>query len=435
MRQAKFHTIVFGEQVPEIGSQFEKSDCLIAVQLNESGSEVELLFTDGNGKVVRNNPRIQTFNSVEEANAAIRKADRYEGKRVYIYNTYSIQKPILTETGKYDLDDEGNVQYETVEFKNIETYAYMGGVEDENLIVQSPSLENVVKTNARFQPGVKLTFPGVELTDEIKKYFNPVNPNHINFWSGLNGTNIIINNRDSNIDNSLVYYSNTVLGGGNKLKRGQGNVLSGVGSAYSTEEGSFITALGGNALADFIGGFKSHTYENFSGDYWGGLTPNIAIGNNAGKGLKQGWGNVYIGSCADNRPEVEDAKLVIHSYKRYGLGSTKPNNAYYPLIFGDFVERWFEISGKIRLNNKQNAVITDFNQMDEMAVFSSKDAKYTTQEIIDKPDGTKGTKKKTETKAPHFKEMNVVNAKDYLIYQIENMNEEQKQRLKTALGI
>lgn len=52
MRQAKFHTIVYGEPVPEVGSQFEKTDCLIVVQKEESGTDVDILYADGNGKVV-----------------------------------------------------------------------------------------------------------------------------------------------------------------------------------------------------------------------------------------------------------------------------------------------------------------------------------------------------------------------------------------------
>lgn len=54
-RQAKFHTIVFGEPIPEVGSQFSKEDCLIIVQLNEGGSKVKFLYSDGNGKVVELN--------------------------------------------------------------------------------------------------------------------------------------------------------------------------------------------------------------------------------------------------------------------------------------------------------------------------------------------------------------------------------------------
>ncbi|MGP2571093.1 hypothetical protein ACT4R9_09920 [Ornithobacterium rhinotracheale] len=51
-RTAKFHTIVYGEAIPEVGSQFHKEDCLIVCQLEQSGNQVKMLYADGNGKVV-----------------------------------------------------------------------------------------------------------------------------------------------------------------------------------------------------------------------------------------------------------------------------------------------------------------------------------------------------------------------------------------------
>ncbi|MFU2119663.1 hypothetical protein ACQ1Q1_06695 [Ornithobacterium rhinotracheale] len=51
-RTAKFHTIVYGEAIPQVGSQFHKEDCLIVCQLEQSGNQVKMLYADGNGKVV-----------------------------------------------------------------------------------------------------------------------------------------------------------------------------------------------------------------------------------------------------------------------------------------------------------------------------------------------------------------------------------------------
>lgn len=53
-RIPKFHTIGWNEPVPEIGSRFWIKDCLIIVQKDQGGKQVELLYSDGNGKVVEN---------------------------------------------------------------------------------------------------------------------------------------------------------------------------------------------------------------------------------------------------------------------------------------------------------------------------------------------------------------------------------------------
>ncbi|MGP2569968.1 hypothetical protein ACT4R9_05590 [Ornithobacterium rhinotracheale] len=69
-RQAKFHTIVYGETIPEVGSQFDKTDCLIICQLSEGGTEVKLLYADGNGKVVEQTiPKaVKKFTSLDDLN-------------------------------------------------------------------------------------------------------------------------------------------------------------------------------------------------------------------------------------------------------------------------------------------------------------------------------------------------------------------------------
>ncbi|AFL97362.1 hypothetical protein [Ornithobacterium rhinotracheale] len=82
-RQAKFHTIVYGEEVPQVGSQFHKEDCLIVCQLEQSGNQVKMLYADGNGKVVE-------LDSSKKGNLDLYKFQKEveEGGKVLDFNSY-----------------------------------------------------------------------------------------------------------------------------------------------------------------------------------------------------------------------------------------------------------------------------------------------------------------------------------------------------------
>lgn len=397
MRQAKFHTIIFGEEVPEIGSQFEIPDCLIAVQLNESGSEVELLFTDGNGKVVRNNPRIQTFNSVEEANASVRKADRFIGKNVLIKKTHTREVPKIDESTGEQAVDESGAKLTTTESKDVYAeYWWENGIEDENLLAKTLSLRQIINKDSRlpnetpitFEESEDLIFKSTKYTEGHKK-----SPNYIHSLGTVNGRNLLFAQMWESYKGNKKFMDNIIFNSSGFIKyKGEipffGNIAIGRATLENIREGSGTTALGGSALYEFEGVDPKEPYAEWG--EWGKYVGNIAIGYWAGRGIKNGGGNVLIGSQASpftssGKGEVWNTLIIhndhhytgaIHNYKEEGIINGKIGT---PLIYGKFRKHWLEIGGKLRLRpqyNREHAKEGD-NYEDKFFLVYSDDNKKT----------------------------------------------------------
>lgn len=425
------------------------------------GKVCDMYLSDNDGVVGLISEQIPIFEGKEEALTSTPLNARRVGKPILVMEEKTDKIPIKTEEGFYVLDEDGNITYEVVTKIQLNQYTWVGGIEDVNFISSAPSLEDVMQTSNRTPADVPIILTAGNRPNNDTGNWVDYLPNEIKIWSGLDGTNLIMTPRDLNDDISKVYYANVSILGMGKFKRGQCNVVIGL-SALVEAEASFNVAIGANALRDYKGGFKAFNYAQFSGTYWGASNPNIGLGCNAGRGLEQGSANVYLGSNTIRRPPIEEGKLVIHSTGRSDQGSSDPNNAHYPLIFGDFKNRWFELSGKIRLNKKQNVAITDFTDADEMPVFVNKTflekEYYYETEMVPELDengepildgsgdpvmveqrvkNAHGYDKilSRDVEKTYFRQMETVDSKEYFLQQIEAMSPTQIDRLKVALGI
>lgn len=352
----------------------------------------DMYTSDNNGIVRATSVQMPVFNSVEEANAQVPVGNRYEGKMVMIKKTYrreitNSDEEVVTET------------------KDVYTlHWWKGGVADVNLITQAPSLTAVLTNGNRIPANMPLIFTSGDRPDVPEEFWGDSEVNEIAIWSGLDGTNFIASSRKQ-IDSNEFFYTNTLIKAGDGLNSAWG--VTAIGSLEKAIYASATTAIGTDSLDTFVGAADIYPVVATP---WGKLTGNIAFGYHAGKGLKEGFGNMYIGMGAANRPEEESNQLVVHNVQgTVGWGDDNPASNYYALIRGDFKNRWFQIAGKYRLNKKQNATITNYTNIDELAVL--------------------------DTSASTYKELKTVNSKDYFIKMVEGMTEEQKTALKTALGL
>lgn len=396
------------------------------------------------------------YDSVEAANTAITQNMRKIAKTVLIKNTYTREVPVLDENGEPVLD-ENDVQVTETETKDVyDEFWWKDGLADENLIRKAPTLNAVLENGKTIQGNKGVVFVGNEDANLPEDWFTDGVKSKL--WTGEDGTNVIFSTLDE-INPDVFFYGNVALGIRTleNIESGWGNSIVGVVAAKRAKYAAMLTALGFGTFLTFEGKDLSH-YRSMSAPYGKG-TPNIAIGYRAGNGLKEGWGNVYIGDVLNNRPAVEFNQLAIGSSWDVGSGSETPTSSNYALIRGDFRRRWFQIAGKFRLNNHQNAPITDFSEANELAVFSSKPQPKT--EYIEKKiqatdengnpvfeeDGVTpvmvtetledGTPRYVgeETTTTHSKQMEIVDAKEYILQQIEGMDAAQIARLKTKLGI
>lgn len=377
MRQLKLHTIIYGENIPEVGSQFEKTDCLILAQVNQEGTEVKLLYADGNGKVMRNIAEKQVFTSVKAALQHIATSDRTNGLEVLIV--------------------ENGIPVD---------YWFKGGVEDINFVKKVPQLDDIIKEGGVLTKGSTLTFTAESDPNVDDEYFNADDVNAFTLSCGLDGTNVLAMSKHAYTEDSF-FYANVVAGNGamQTATRGWGNVALGAAALNQAKDSTNNIAVGVSALYSFKGE-KENFYHSFGGD-WGNEHRNIAIGTKAGEHLTEGKHNVLIGFTADwsGSPYELSNKLIIHSSDKDNLS----NGNTVPLIKGDFEERWLEVGGKLYLNSRYNRATRDFT-----------DKKYITAA------DSEGLLTKVD-------KVNFI--KDILLSDSFTLTEEEQATLKTKLGL
>lgn len=275
MRKAKFQTIAYGEAIPQTGSIYDKTDCLIVIQKEENGTEVDLKFADGNGKVVE------------------------------------------------------------------------------------------LKTLQKFKSGTRLSFDTKGEQGVQEMYFDD------------NGGLIIVDSRSELEDSKWT----TILAGngGVSIKKAYRSTIVGQWALSDNEDKDTIinavTVIGSQALKNFKGIDDSLPYNKTNGQI---VHKNIMIGYGAGQGLVEGGNNIFIGDSvglhhSNNRPYVLFNKLMIHSSKYPGTDPERKeiaNTSTYPLIYGDFAERWFQLAGQHKVTKHHNPLI-DINETNEVAVFKS----------------------------------------------------------------
>lgn len=325
----------------------------------------------------------------------------------------------------------------------------------EEIVTPEMGLEGILRVNNKIPSDLPIVFEVKDDPNLPGLYSLP-----LEISTGPFGRNFIANGSNE-IDPERLFINNNIIGTwtGINLKGGWSNHI--IGGMDDVEYASCITAIGSSSLKDFKGVDLSH-YNSFAAPH-GKVTPNVALGHHAGKGLLEGWGNMYFGVGTAGRPPVEKHQLVVHMGSGSGYGDDNPENTTrYALLRGDFLRRWFQIAGKLRLNNKQNAPITDFSEAGEMAVLSSKPqpkTEYVEKKIMVQQEDEEGNPMFDENDEPimievtelnadgskryvsksvqttHSKQMEIVNAKEYILHQIEGMDSEQLTRLITKLPI
>lgn len=320
----------------------------------------DMYTSDNNGIVRATSVQTPLYDSVQEANENILPANRFEGKTVLIRTIY--------------IFNEGQPEEEEVEVFN--EYWYQDGIADGDLVLKGNSLAAVLENNNKIPLGQVIQFipeSDANLPEELQNSIE-----NIKISTGPIGQDIVFSDFDVQGAGDAVFNMNVILGVGNLMEFNPTKPLFGtiiVGAAALNKAGGGATsasiAIGGQALQDFEGLNEDATYYNFGGG-WGRVASNIAIGYWAGRGMKEGSGNIYIGNSTASRPSTESNKLVIHSAKGPGDGSNDPTNlSFFPLIFADFDERWFLLSGKFRYNRNANPVVTDYSDEDYFIVMDT----------------------------------------------------------------
>ncbi|MCK0206230.1 hypothetical protein [Ornithobacterium rhinotracheale] len=250
-RQAKFHTIVYGEATPEVGSQFEKTDCLIICQLEQSGNKVKLLYADGNGKVVE--PKEQDVKA-------------YLLSEAFTLSPEESKKWQLKQNGRFYFDSENYIEL-NVENKSITINSETDGGDNLNANFYVFT-KNTPSENTYFNIGIGL--------DSL----SGINTGWYNTAIGYNSL--------KNFTNGI---RNTALGGWTlfSLKKGSDNAAFGASALMEITDGDQNSAFGQRALGKLkIGSF------------------NTGLGINSGASLINGSGNDYIGTNAGFYLPVED---------------------------------------------------------------------------------------------------------------------------------
>ncbi|MRJ11675.1 hypothetical protein EDL98_11440 [Ornithobacterium rhinotracheale] len=430
MRQAKFHTIVYGETIPEVGSQFDKTDCLIICQLSEGGTEVKLLYADGNGKVVEHTiPKaVKKFTSLDDLNQdtsegiAILEEDnktyygiegfkttttylRGHGEKSIVGNSVSVweeqgddahKKIIITHTGGIDKIQTfyDGVLYSQVDAKpseSVELKLYLGGETGKNRFFSNNLMSGAV-------------------SNKVDETLFKDEPN-----LSISQNNIHGNEIDLTLKKDLGFcYANLISGYNIKKFNGNYNIiLNQDPSAYNKENGFGVHS--GDVLIGNYTGFPLVSYGNTIIGNGAGISDNntktsswfnTIIGFQAGAGRRwsKGFNNVIIGAFAQAYPEGRDAynldqsnKLIIGSnahIRAKATGSLKEKaggevlksdikvedseinlvstttTGYNsnPLLFGDFKEKWLKIYGKLLLPISENPATTEYDNQKYLVV-------------------------------------------------------------------
>ncbi|MGP2571210.1 hypothetical protein ACT4R9_09775 [Ornithobacterium rhinotracheale] len=272
-RQAKFHTIVYGEATPEVGSQFEKTDCLIICQLEQSGNKVKLLYADGNGKVVE--PKEQDVKA-------------YLLSEAFTLSPEESKKMQLKQNGRYYFDSENYIE-----------------IDSESKGVTIGSEQDKEELNANFYVFTKNN-PSEESYHNIGIGLDSLSGMNTGWYNTAIGYNSLKNIRSS--------IRNTALGGWTlmNLKKGGDNTAFGAAALMEITDGEQNSAFGQRALGNLnTGSF------------------NTAMGINSGNSLINGGGNDYIGTNAGYYLSAEDSEEN-NIMRIGGVGIQEDSTGEYP---------------------------------------------------------------------------------------------------------
>ncbi|MDO5509548.1 MAG: hypothetical protein Q4F57_02520 [Weeksellaceae bacterium] len=346
MRTLRIHQFGTAAEIPEEGTYLaDRPDTLFVFQTDDRSCE--FYMTDNAGLFLKVKQITGTYQSVQDALDSIASTRRYVGRIISVKNQY----------------------------EQINLHWFRDGIEDEDLIPFAPSLENVMANGNELPKGQKIVFVSTSETnvpDEYRDQFE--NQYRLGIHTGLDGTNVIFSDTALELVSDDVVMSGNVVLGANSLANQEGPAFGIVALGNSAlnrmKTGGASTAIGNAALYEYEGTKEDERYKQYDG--FGKQAYNVAVGYWSGRGLKEGSGNIYIGSFTGSRPAEEWNTLVIHSSNSHtGSGQTvgsvtSPNQVGYPLLLGKFDERWFQVAGKIRTNNHQNPVVTDFAEVNEL---------------------------------------------------------------------
>ena len=244
-------------------------------------------------------------------------------------------------------------------------------------------------------------------------YFGNINENvtgQNNISLGLNSLKSITSGYSNTVigtnagQNITTAYENALYGkdSGNALVTGMWNVAFGEGSMYNITDALMNTAVGDGSLSLSSG---RHVYNTAVGANslrrgGGNKNGNIGIGQQSGYQIT-GNNNIFIGNGAGANISNSN-KLYIHNNRILDNGTNGGSGTFQEyvgtnsLVYGDFVERWLQINGSLKLSTTYmpNA---------------QGDSTYTKQ-LVAKPNGDIGWEDKS-TGAKRWSDASIINTK------------------------
>ena len=224
-------------------------------------------------------------------------------------------------------------------------------------------------------------------------YFGNINENvtgQNNISLGLNTLKSITNGYSNTVigtnagQNITTAYENALYGkdSGNALVTGTWNAAFGEMSLYNITDGIMNTGIGDGAISAATGRNVYNTGVGANSLRKGGGNKNGNIGLGVQSGYQiTGNNNIFIGNGSGYNI-TDSNKLYIHNNrildngKNGGAGAFQEYVGTNSLIYGDFVERWLQINGSLKLSTTYIPNATG-------------DSTYT-KNIVAKPDGTFG---------------------------------------------
>ena len=224
-------------------------------------------------------------------------------------------------------------------------------------------------------------------------YFGNINENvtgQNNISLGLNTLKSITNGYSNTVigtnagQNITTAYENALYGkdSGNALVTGMWNAAFGESSLYNITDGIMNTGIGDGAISAATGRNVYNTGVGANSLRKGGGNKNGNIGLGVQSGYQiTGNNNIFIGNGSGYNI-TDSNKLYIHNNrildngKNGGAGAFQEYAGINSLIYGDFVERWLQINGSLKLSTTYIPNATG-------------DSTYT-KNIVAKPDGTFG---------------------------------------------